>query len=60
VLVLKLTTSASVTTGFESWSSRCCGDVCAKIATIGSSRNANATAAAATLAQMTAREAISS
>ena len=42
-VVLMLTTNASRTTGFESWSTRCAGEVRAKIATIGSSRNASAT-----------------
>ena len=45
-VVLKLTMSASVTTGLESWSSSRPGETCTKIATIGRTRNASATAAA--------------
>ena len=37
-VVLKLTRSASVTTGFENWSSSRPGETCTKIATIGSTR----------------------
>ena len=42
-LVLRLTAKASLTTGFESWSSRFPGEVWTKIATIGKARNASVT-----------------
>ena len=45
-VVLKLTISASVTTGLESWSISWPGGTWTKIASIGSARNASATAAA--------------
>jgi len=47
-LVFRLTTNASCTTGFPSCSTSSAGDVCAKIATIGRSRNVIATTAAPT------------
>src|SRR5262245_33860354 len=47
-LVFKVTQSASTTTGFDSCSTSRPGDVCAKIATIGSARNVSATTDAAT------------
>ena len=47
-LVFRLTTNASLTTGFESWSSRLPGGVWTKIAAIGSARNASVTTAIAT------------
>ncbi len=47
-LVFRLTTKASLTTGFESCSSTLPGEVWTKIATIGSSRNASVTTATAT------------
>ena len=53
-LVFRLTTNASFTTGFDSWSTSWPGDVRTKIATIGSSRNASATSAAATYATTSA------
>ena len=46
-LVFRLTTSASVTTGRESWATRSVGETRAKIATIGNSKKPSATAAAA-------------
>jgi hypothetical protein len=45
-VVLKLTSSASMTTRFESWSISRPGVTCRKIARIGRTRNASATAAA--------------
>ena len=46
-VVLKLTISASVTTGFESWSISCPGGTRKKIASTGSARNASVIPAAA-------------
>src|SRR5262249_43408807 len=43
-----LTTNASLTTGFESWSSSFSGEVWTKMPTIGSARNASVTPATAT------------